>query len=890
MLRRMDGCPTEDELGDLAAGQLPSEVAARMHDHVRGCESCSIALGAMAEPAAAEADDVPAAGERVGRFELVRFLGAGGMGAVWEARDTELNRRVALKTLKAVEGSNKERLLREARAMAALSHPNVVAVYEVVADGDRVFLAMELVAGGTLRDWLRAKPRKLDEIVDVFVEAGKGLAVAHAAGLVHRDFKPENVLVDPNLRVRVTDFGLARASGAVKPEAGSPDPAPTDLQLTRAGALLGTPAYMAPEQMRGEAIDARADVFGFSTAFHEAVYGVRPFAGKDLEELRRNVESNQVAQPPEKTKVPAWLRKVLLRGLKADPRARWESMDTLLAALAKGRQEVKRRRRLGWAAAGVAVAAVIIALGVRNNRSQLCKGAVQKLAGVWDGARREQIKASFEKTHEPFSNDAFKGVDSALAAWSSDWVAMRTEACEATRLRGEQSEELLDLRMQCLDQRLAETRDLTGLYAAADASLVIRAVQAARALTPLSVCADQRLLHVQVREPADPAVRAKMEEVQTGLAQAKAFQDTGQYKAALANAEPAALQARLLGYRPLLAEALSRQGLVLSYLRDSKRSAAALREAALASEAASRDDLAASDWSMLILVAGEDQRNPGEALQWADHAEVAIARLGGGDDLEATREMRIGSVLSVNGRHDEAIPHLRLALSLAEKKFGPDSPSVGVVIEGLADGLARAHKNEESLAEFRRALPLSEKEFGLLHPSVARLLINMSSPLMDLNRPAEAEEALRRAMTILGSTDGPGSYLFGSAANNLGDVLRQVKKPAEAEREYRRGLSFYMRTAPNDPYAADSLMGIGGSLAEQHRPAEGIPFLEQALKKLDGPHASPEGLAQARFELARALWDSHGDRKRARALAEAAVAGYGAQPEAAQVKEWLAGR
>ncbi|HUJ29531.1 MAG TPA: serine/threonine-protein kinase, partial [Myxococcales bacterium] len=368
----MGACPAADALSDLAAGKLPPAVAAGLHHHVRGCEGCAAALAAIgAESDGGPADESLGPGDRVGRFELIDLLGMGSMGAVWSARDTDLGRVVALKTLRPVDNgasdpSALKRLLREAQAMALLSHPNVVTVHEVVARGEQIFLAMERVGGGTLREWLSARARPLDEVLGVFVEAGKGLAAAHAAGLVHRDFKPDNVLVGEDGRVRVTDFGLARPAGAARPAASSPDPPPA-VDLTRSGALVGTPAYMAPEQMRGEPIDARADVFGFCTSLYEAVYGVRPFAGANLDELRKSAEANRLTPPQPGRGAPPWLRRLLVKGLRAAPGERWASMDALLAAIAESRARSARRPLvLALVAAVAAAAALALWLGPRR--------------------------------------------------------------------------------------------------------------------------------------------------------------------------------------------------------------------------------------------------------------------------------------------------------------------------------------------------------------------------------------------------------------------------------------------------------------------------------------------------------------------------------------------
>jgi hypothetical protein len=303
-----------------------------------------------------------AASSRLGRFAVLRELGVGGMGTVHVAYDEELDRKLAIKLLHARSGGTlgRGRLLREAQAMARLSHPNVVQIYEVGEHGPDVFVAMELVDGGTLAAWQRERPRDLGEIVAMYVQAGRGLAAAHAAGLVHRDFKPENVLVGADGRARVGDFGLARARAAeteisTAPAAMPPDSAASGSNnvlatpLTATGALAGTPAYMSPEQFHGSQVDAASDQFSFCAALYEALYARRPFAGETLPELVLAVTGGALRPPLADTSVPARLFEVLRRGLATDPNARWPNMDALLAELdvdpQRDRSTAPRERR-----------------------------------------------------------------------------------------------------------------------------------------------------------------------------------------------------------------------------------------------------------------------------------------------------------------------------------------------------------------------------------------------------------------------------------------------------------------------------------------------------------------------------------------------------------------
>ncbi|MEO6774775.1 MAG: serine/threonine-protein kinase [Kofleriaceae bacterium] len=287
-------------------------------------------------------------GSKIGGFVVTGELGAGGMGVVYAAHDPELDRRVALKVLRAAAATEEERLrmLREGQAMARVTHPNVITVYEVGVEGSLVFLAQELLDAGTLGEWLDKRPRSQAQILDKFLAAGRGLAAAHKAGLVHRDFKPDNVLLGKDGRVRVSDFGLARALGPGEddlPAATRANMARAQLELshspmsplTRTGAVLGTPMFMAPEQHNGERADERSDQFAFSVALYRALFGDWPFAGKTAVALADAVIAGRRAKPPRGAKVPAWLRTIVARGLATDPAERYPSMDAMLAALAQ---------------------------------------------------------------------------------------------------------------------------------------------------------------------------------------------------------------------------------------------------------------------------------------------------------------------------------------------------------------------------------------------------------------------------------------------------------------------------------------------------------------------------------------------------------------------------
>jgi hypothetical protein len=324
--------------------------------------------------------------DRVGRYQIVELLGSGGMGRVYRARDPDLGRDVAIKVLHRAGGGGEleRRLLREARAVAQLSHPNLVAVHDVGTARGQVFIAFELIDGSTLTEWMRQPGRTLAERLRALADAGRGLAAAHAAGVIHRDFKPDNVLVARSGVVKVVDFGLAGATGATIERAGDGEPLPVDLTMT--GAILGTPAYMAPEQHRGAAADERTDQFGFAVSAWESLYGERPFRGVTMVELATATSSGDIAPPPEAASVPGTIEGALRRALSVDPAARFPDLPTLLAALVAPRRSPLRRWLPVAAFAGALAAAVAAFIALRGGDDEDVAEA-----GVIERAQVQQV-------------------------------------------------------------------------------------------------------------------------------------------------------------------------------------------------------------------------------------------------------------------------------------------------------------------------------------------------------------------------------------------------------------------------------------------------------------------------------------------------------------------
>jgi len=394
-------------------------------------------------------------GDALGRYLILEQLGAGAMGVVYAAYDPELDRKIAIKVLRPQEGKGdrarrQERLVREAKAMAKLSHPNVGAIYDVGVHGDQVFLAMEFLSGGTLRDWVTAKKHPWREVVRMFIEVGKGLAGAHAEGLIHRDFKPDNVLLDKNGVPKVVDFGLVRltrdtleqssvdlTATAEEEEAALPVAETALAALTRTGALTGTPAYMASEQFLGKAIDERSDQFAFCVALYEALYGERPFAGDSVLAIADAVTEERIRTAPKSSDIPTWVRRCVHRGLHAAPAQRYPSIDDLLSALAND-PVVRLRRRILVAATSVTVVAGAVAIrqAVVSKRHEIEKKVAEYVSVAAPllaeaDAKRIESKGLRERALEAF--DHYQR-DKGESLWAESLAAATT--ADADYLKG----------------------------------------------------------------------------------------------------------------------------------------------------------------------------------------------------------------------------------------------------------------------------------------------------------------------------------------------------------------------------------------------------------------------------------------------------------------------
>ncbi len=761
-----------------------------------------------------------AAAVTVGRFRLLERIGAGAMGVVYAAHDPELDRKVALKVLHgaASDPDRAARIEREARALARLRHPNVVTVHEVGTHAGARFIAMDLVDGVRLSEWMATVP-PWRRVVDVFVEAARGLAAAHDAGLVHRDFKPDNVLVERG-HAKVVDFGFARSPATMPTLSDHPTEGAVDT-ITRPGAIAGTPAYMAPEALRGE-IDARSDQFAFCASLYEALFGVRPFTGPTIPALLEAIEGGRPTTATIHRRVPRWLRRAMMRGLAAQPGARWPSMHAWV-------REVERRRGRSRytaiiAAVGGASIGALLVFASSGRGSGPCDAITGAEGALWDEARREAIGTAFAATGLAHAEDGWLRAEATMGAWADAWTTMRRDACEATHVRHEQSERLLDERMQCLDRHREAFDALAEAFALADESIVTHAVAASHALAPLQDCADTgRLARSDDRAPGDPPP----DRMHARLAVARAGLATGGYAAALPDAAELAGAAADAGYPVLAAEAFT----VVAELQQRAADLDAAEDSALQAiglaERAGDDALRVAAQIVLVSILAE-RRAVERGQDWAGLTDASLGRLDDPPRLRAQLAMGVGNLRHAAGRYEDALASRRESLALREGFAAEGDPQLADSHFGIGVALHELGRHDEARGELEQALALRRRVLGEHHPMVARTHNAVGNVLMSQGRFDDAIAHLRQAIDLGTLALGAEHPFVGQVYANLGNAVAQGRDPQASEPHFLQAIAVFEAAAEPDAVSiATALLNLGRVLAFTGRAEEAVPILRR---------------------------------------------------------------
>ncbi len=843
-------CPGDDTLARFVGRLLPEAQRARCEAHCEACSDCRETVTHLVEAFAESLEgpdepleSLPTPGTTLGRYVILQWIGAGAMGAVYSAFDPELDRRVALKILPPRRGERaqqlRKRFLAEARAMASISDPSVIAVHDVGTHDGLAFFAMELIQGDTLEGWLRAEPRSTEAIVSVFATAGRGLAAAHEVGLVHRDFKPHNVLVGDDGRVRVIDFGLVRFVAEVDEvdEVESPAPRAERVEArTLTGALIGTPAYMAPEQLTASRSDASTDQFAFCVALFEALFEQRPFAGSTVASLLEAIEAGPPRIPTERRKVSGRLRKVLQQGLAAAAEDRHASMAALL-------DELSARPLARW---GLVTASVVALLGIgfavhglaTGDTGPRCLPNTEQLTGIWDPPRQRAMM-------EAVAGDAPSGSAAASSArwlaerferYSTRWLALHHEVCVATVERHEQSAAMMDAKMACLRRARGQLRAHVEQTIEAGESAVAHAMTLGETLPDLTTCDDATALSAGPPPPSPEQAEA-VEALRRKYADGRAKWAAGDYDAVLTVARELEAAATTLGYAPLRYEAALLLARTARLTHDHETTTRAF-------DRAFHEALGAHDWPIAIQAAalracyastqerprvglaygrtalglaqdphtepvwvaqvhkcmGRAQRAAGDLVKAEEHQRYAVSVLEQSDEFSelalAKARADLGMTLALRSQARDGLTLLRQATETLEQALGVEHPEALIFRSEMISAMVDAGEYETADAEYLRLIELMS---SVAVPDVANigiLQVKRARLFYDQHLYDEAVVAFETAKTNLVESKGPDHVTTLSVDANLANIWYQQGDLERARTTYGAVLEKLGKTLP----------------------------------------------------------------------------------------------
>jgi serine/threonine protein kinase/tetratricopeptide (TPR) repeat protein len=812
-------------------------------------------------------EDLPR-GTTVASHVILGRVASGGMGVVYAAFDPDLDRKVAIKLLQIDDEdeeeavAQREHLLRQVEAATKVSHPAVAQVHDVGTFDGGVFIATEFIDGIDLRQWMEARddPFPWHEVLRVFTEAGRGLAAAHAMGVVHGDFKPSNVLLGKGGRICVVDFGLAHR---VQEEDEDRDLSISELrkqlpshitnneesipELTD-GARYGTPAYMAPEQHVGATADARSDQFAFCVAFYEALYGERPFKGTRRSTIALEAINNRVREVPSGSDVPQWIRDVLLRGLSPRRSDRYPSMEALLRALDYDPKASRKRWIAGVAALTILGAGAASVWWLVYSESKRCEPNEALLTGIWDPRVQEELHEAFVSTGDPLAEDTWAAVKGSLDEWVQEYLDFRSLACSATRVSGEASEELLTMRNACLDERLGKVAAFGRVYANPTRATLHRAQQVALSIPLPRWCVPMVSLQAATIPPESMSER--ITELREEHDEAFIAWKAGQLAYARAGAESVYDELDDIDYPPLRISTLILLGSIDRDAGDLASSRRRLHEAAAQASAAGLQLFVARAWAELLITVSRESPPPRDADVWAEYA-LAMADHTGDELVQADLFAARAEIARASGRAADALSLYHRALAALDSDI-PGTRLRGSMIEArLGSMMAEREEWASAVSYLQRSLDSLRSVLGPEHPELI-------GPMRQLADVAQAQGKLEDAVALLDRALSIEIGAHGEATAAAAELHVQIGRLAQ-----ERG---HMPAASQHFAAAATAM-------EQNAPDKG---------RLDD--------ARTRELVARALWDRDGERPRAERFVEQARAGYetaGDAQAAAMLDAWV---
>ncbi len=810
----------------------------------------------------------------IGPFVVLDKLGEGAMGVVYAGYDRSLDRKVALKLVRRQlldKPAVRARMTREAQAMARLSNPHVVQVYQVGEHDGGIYVAMEFIDGQTLGQWLQGGPRGWQAVLRVVSEAGRGLAAAHAAGLVHRDFKPDNVLVDRHGQARVLDFGLVQAEHHADedPTETADDAAVTStlqdgvdrtnvhwsVRLTQMGKVLGTPAYMSPEQHFGEPSGPYSDQFSFAVTLYEALYGARPFGGDTWASIKAQVERGIVPPPPPDSRVPRRLFKVIARGLSTDPERRWPSMEAMLVALSDDPGRARRRVAAVVGLIGVASAGSFAAATMRVSTEERCAAGVREMAEVWGEGQRKAVRQAFAQTGQAFAADVLARAEERLDRYSEAWQGAHAGLCRA-HAGGSTSARMLDLGNACLARNKQYVVALIDILASADRDVVENAVQAVAALPSVKACEDADGLLNAVPPPDDPETAERVARLRDSMARARMLEVTGGYAEGLTLAMQVRGEAKALGYAPLLAEAALVEGGLLSASARSVEADAALGEALRLGIAHDLHAVAAEAAARRIFVLGDGLGRYEAAMAGEMVAAALVERARDDGPLEALLENNLGTVFDLAGDDATAQQHFERTVTLLQHTGVPE-PLLAVVYHNLANVDLERGDLEAAQRNSTKAHDLFVQMLGEKHPLVAHPLGGLGDVALRRGALVEASARYTEALALMEAAYGPEHAYLVPPLTGLGQVAARRGDTAEAKRRFERAVAVAERGGYDvHPLLADALAGLGELAAAEGETKHALGLFERAVKAYGGDRVLGLSAALRAGEMAAKLGDT----------------------------------
>ncbi len=818
----MSECPTDAALSAVLVAAAPRQDIVAIHEHAERCERCRGALAAIARVRHEELAGLPLQ-RRVGRFVIQRELGRGGMGVVYAASDDVLRRTVAVKLIARQAAGPARALLEEARGMARVDHPNVVSVLEVSTQAGQVYLAMDFVDGPHLGQWLLEQRRDWKTIVATFVGAARGLSAIHAAGLVHRDFKPHNVMVGSDGRARVTDFGLVRSAHVGVQDAGA-DEDGGRRRATGSTSMRGTPRYMAPEQIRGEVIDGRADQFSFCASLYEALAGVPPHGSGSMRRRLEAIVGEELAAPAAGRTVPGSIKRVMRRGLRNDPTRRYPNMSELCRALEAAVGRRSRVRRLSLASLGV-VGAVGLGLTI---------AAPPPRCPTPDAAVDEALPASVRATLPArVMQDAVTATEHYVDAWAS----ARIVVCNAGLVRAEVSDLTYDAMMRCLKRRRLALASVVA-QADDDPAVASQLGTIVRRLDSPRECGEAEF--VRADAPIEPTNVEEFEAVAAELTKAAALRRAELVSEARTTLEAVAPRVEAGGWPSLEVQLQAVLAEVTMDEGDSTKALAAWRDAHAAA---------------LMTV--------GSGRQWR---EVVL----GGVDLHTTAgsfglaEDLLLSLEAVQRRDPLPFVELRAAmqrsaLEIAKSDLTAAESTLRRVVKSAAGHDRHLHVHGQACGNlavllcrtgrcpgaqpwFQRAIASFTELYGPNAPDVLEQRSNLGVVLTD----AEDYEGARREFTAVVDAAAAAGLRTqeGQAALRLARVEREVGNLDAALAYDRRAEAIYStQLRDGDPRIADSAFRVGRDLLRLRRTDQAIVQLRRAWAVAHWEPSTVDGLA-----------------------------------------------